>query len=83
MQTHPPLTLRDYFAGQAMQSVIINNKLMKVCAEKTYPEEAVAHMSYDLADGMMNERKRRADEDYRKSKIDAELGKKRTEGDTR
>jgi len=45
-------TLKDYFAGKAMQSIITDGKLGKLLIHDDYMKK-VAEMSYEYADAMM------------------------------
>ena len=56
----PGMSLRDYFAGQAMQGILAGSLLLKigdVCARKGASEEvflpAVAALAYHTADAML------------------------------
>jgi len=55
------MDLRDYFAGQALPSLVINKEVHKVIyqiasQESKTPEECLAIMSYAVADAMMKAR---------------------------
>lgn len=54
------INLRDYFAGQALQSIIVNNDLYRqtVCDEyiAKSPKDRVAKAAYAYADAMMKAR---------------------------
>jgi len=49
-------TLKDYFAGKAMQSIITDGKLGSLLKHFDYMKK-VAEMSYEYADAMMEARK--------------------------
>ena len=53
----PGMTLRDWFAGQAMAAMIANGidqTFAKLCNVKQ--EKATAHYAYEIADSMIAER---------------------------
>jgi hypothetical protein len=50
------MTLRDYFAAKAMQSIITDGKLGKLLIHDHYIKK-VSEMSYEYADAMMEARK--------------------------
>ena len=61
------MSLRDWFAGQAMQAMITNDAMAKrqtdhasKCGEK--PQTATAMAAYILADAMLAERNRKSDD---------------------
>jgi hypothetical protein len=47
------MTLRDYFAGQAMQAFIIRGI---ISANGLNKKEAITNMAYETADAMLEER---------------------------
>jgi len=60
-QTDYGMDLRDYFAAQALPSLVINKEVHKVIyqiasQESKTPEECLAIMSYAVADAMMKAR---------------------------
>lgn len=52
---HNGMSLRDWFAGQALAGIMANSKLMIVLAEK---KQDPASCAYQMADFMLNERNR-------------------------
>lgn len=48
------MTLRDYFAAQAMQAAFINNLSFNLINEDNY--NSISEMSYKVADAMMKAR---------------------------
>ena len=51
------MSLRDYFAAKAMQSLIINEEVLKESTEQNVDlPKLVAYMAYDMADEMMKAR---------------------------
>ncbi len=51
--TQEGMSLRDWFAGQALAGIMANSKLMIVLAEK---KQDPASCAYEMADFMLNER---------------------------
>ena len=49
---HTGMTLRDYFAAKAMQGMMASGNLPKSVSDKE-----LSHVSYQLADAMMEARK--------------------------
>ena len=49
--THEGMTLRDYFAGQALSSLLLGRNVFNVV------ERSIAKDAYQLADAMMEARK--------------------------
>ncbi|MBE2178906.1 MAG: hypothetical protein IAE97_00335 [Chthoniobacterales bacterium] len=56
------MSLRDYFAGQALAGIKANYELGIICSKvpKMTQPEAIAIMAYKDADAMLAERKKRA-----------------------
>lgn len=52
---HRGMTLRDYFAAKAMQSLIINSKTWGYKKDSEIPE-AIVTDSYKMADAMLKQR---------------------------
>lgn len=50
------MTLRDYFAAKAMQSVILNIGYDIKCEPGATVAEVISHQAYSLADAMLAER---------------------------
>ena len=52
------MTLRDYFAGKAMQGFITNDNLLKEASHylPEGSEYSIARLAYDQADAMLKER---------------------------
>ena len=56
---HGGMTLRDYFAGQAMQAMLSNFDWMQHAAkqfENVSGDQLVPQMAYEIADGMLKAR---------------------------
>lgn len=51
------MSLRDWFAGMALQGMITNNTEVPELARKA-PEQAAAIVAYNFADAMLRERAR-------------------------
>jgi hypothetical protein len=49
----PGMTLRDYFAGQALQGLLSNSAIVQLHVIRT---DEVAHYAYEFADAMLNRR---------------------------
>ena len=52
------MTLRDYFAAKALQSIITDGKLGKLLVHEDYIKK-VSEMSYEYADAMIEARKKK------------------------
>jgi hypothetical protein len=55
------MTLRDYFAGQALAGIVADNATIKLVAQTAYDEglkvvEVVSMSCYEYADAMLKER---------------------------
>lgn len=50
VSTQQGMTLRDYFAGRAMQGMLCENSGIR------YPTDELANFAYAVADAMMKER---------------------------
>jgi hypothetical protein len=62
-QVEHGMDLRDYFAGQALPSLVINREVHKVIfsiaqQEKETPEKCLAIMAYAIANEMMKAREK-------------------------
>jgi hypothetical protein len=59
MEDDAHVSLRDYFAGQAIQGLIIRKDRGSSFDFITFPEDPVrfGHWAYDIADAMMEARK--------------------------
>jgi hypothetical protein len=55
----PGLTLRDYFAGQALAGMLANPKWPNCDRLPDAEEKCAAHWAYDQADAMIAEKRRR------------------------
>jgi hypothetical protein len=55
---HPGMTLRDYFAGMAMQAFLSNDNLLRASCEwhADGSETSIAVLAYDQADAMLKAR---------------------------
>jgi hypothetical protein len=51
---HNGMTMRDYFAAKAMQSMVVGPDV--VCRPGEKPENAVARLAYVMADAMLKAR---------------------------
>ena len=52
------MTLRDYFAGQALAGIMANNSLLVAANQDDNVKTIVAEMAYETADAMLAERER-------------------------
>lgn len=54
--TQHGMTLRDYFAGQALQAILLAAGIQSVLKGEEFRSEPICHDAYQFADAMLAER---------------------------